>query len=161
MGSATFFLLAPGTVAALVPWWITGFRLPALDSALSWANVLLGLALVATGLAVLVKAFVRFVAEGRGTPAPVAPTAQLVVGGSYRYLRNPMYVAVISVIVGQALALWSIGLLVYAGLVWLLMAAFVRWYEEPVLLERYGDSYERYRKSVRAWVPRLHPWTGS
>ena len=159
IGSATFFLLAPGTVAGLVPWWITGYRLPEMNSIVSWARVLLGFALVAAGLAVLVKAFFRFVSVGRGTPAPIAPTEYLVVGGSYRYVRNPMYVAVVAVIVGQALAFWSIGLLGYAFLVWLIMAAFVRWYEEPVLHERYGASYEVYRKSVRAWIPRLRPWT--
>jgi hypothetical protein len=94
-----------------------------------------------------------------GTPAPIAPTEYLVVGGSYRYVRNPMYVAVVAVIVGQALAFWSMGLLGYALLVWLLTAAFVRWYEEPVLHERNGASYELYCKSVGAWIPRLHPWT--
>jgi protein-S-isoprenylcysteine O-methyltransferase Ste14 len=60
---------------------------------------------------------------------------------------------------GQALAFWSIRLFGYGLLVWLIMAAFVRWYEEPVLYERYGASYEVYRQSVRAWIPRLHPWT--
>jgi len=159
IGSAAFFVLAPGTVAGLVPWWITGYRLPELNSILSWACVLLGFALVAAGLAVLVKAFFRFVSAGRGTPAPIAPTEYLVVGGSYRHVRNPMYVAVVAVIVGQALAFWSLGLLGYAFLVWLVMAAFVRGYEEPVLQERYGASYDLYRKSVRAWIPRLHPWT--
>ncbi len=160
IGSATFFLLAPGTVAGLVPWWITGYRLPELNSIVDWASVLLGFALVAAGVAVLVAAFFRFASVGRGTPAPVAPTEYLVVGGSYRHVRNPMYVAVVTVIVGQALAFWSIGLFGYGLLVWLIMAAFVRWYEEPALCERYGASYELYRKSVPAWIPRLHPWTG-
>ena len=106
MGTATFFVLTPGTVAGLVPWMITGYRLPEMSSVASWARVLAGSALVAGGLAVLVSAFVRFVSEGRGTPAPVAPTEHLVVGGTYRYVRNPMYVAVLAVIVGQA---WSSG----------------------------------------------------
>ena len=159
-GSAIFFVLAPGMVAGLVPWWITGYRLPAVDSVLSWTSVLLGFGLVAAGLVVLVQAFFRFAAVGRGTPAPVAPTQYLVVSGSYRYVRNPMYVAVVTVIAGQALAFRSIGLLAYAILVWLMMAAFVRSYEEPVLAQRYGESYARYRRSVRAWIPRLRPWTG-
>ena len=159
IGSAVFFVLAPGTVAGLVPWWITGYRLPEMHSIVSWVRVLLGFALVAAGLAVLVNAFFRFVWAGRGTPAPIAPTEYLVVGGSYRYVRNPMYVAVVTVIVGQALAFWSMGLLAYGLLVWLIMAAFARWYEEPVLQDRYGASYELYRTSVRAWIPRLHPWT--
>jgi protein-S-isoprenylcysteine O-methyltransferase Ste14 len=158
LGSATFFVLTPGTVAGLVPWWITGYRTPELSSTLSWARVLVGSALVGAGLAVLVTAFVRFVSEGRGTPAPVAPTEHLVVGGMYRYVRNPMYVAVIAIVLGQVLMFWSLGLLLYAAVLWSMMAAFVRWYEEPVLQARYGASYERYRQSVRAWIPRLHPW---
>jgi protein-S-isoprenylcysteine O-methyltransferase Ste14 len=160
LGSATFFVLAPGVVAGLVPWLITGYRLPEVNSVVGWARLLLGFALVAAGAAVLVTAFARFVFEGQGTPAPIAPTANLVVGGTYRYVRNPMYVAVIAVILGQALAFWSFGLVAYAVLVWLTVAAFVRWYEEPVLEARYGASYEDYRTSVRAWIPRLRPWRG-
>ena len=159
IGSAIFFVLTPGTVAGLVPYWITGYRLPDLTSILSWVRVVLGFALVAGGLAVLVTAFVRFVAEGRGTPAPIAPTEHLVVGGTYRYVRNPMYVAVVAIIVGQVLIFWSIGLMAYAVVIWSMTAAFVRWYEEPLLLARYGASYELYRTSVRAWIPRLRPWT--
>lgn len=160
LGTATFFVVAPGVVAGLVPWLITGYRMPATTPVGGWVRVLAGLALVAAGVAVLVAAFARFVREGRGTPAPIAPTEQLVVGGTYRYVRNPMYVAVVATIVGQALAFWSLGLVVYAVLVWLTVAAFVRWYEEPVLHERYGASYEVYRKSVRAWIPRVRPWRG-
>jgi len=160
LGSATFFVLAPGVVAGLVPWLITGYRMPATTSIRGWVRVLVGFALVAAGVAVLVTAFARFVREGRGTPAPIAPTERLVVGGTYRYVRNPMYVAVVAVIGGQALALWSPGLVAYAALVWSTVAAFVRWYEEPVLSARYGAEYELYRRSVRAWIPRLSPWRG-
>jgi protein-S-isoprenylcysteine O-methyltransferase Ste14 len=96
--------------------------------------------------------------EGRGTPAPIAPPERLVVGGEYRFVRNPMYVALIMAVLGQAMIFGSLGLLVYALGMWAITAAFVRWYEEPVLLKRYGDEYERYRQAVRAWVPRLHPW---
>jgi protein-S-isoprenylcysteine O-methyltransferase Ste14 len=77
-----------------------------------------------------------------------------VIGGAYRYVRNPMYVAVVSAIVGQALLLSRPGLLAYAVLVWLACAAFVRWYEEPTLRRRYGEQYEAYRARVPAWLPR-------
>ena len=107
----------------------------------------------------LVQAFARFVAEGHGTPAPVAPTERLVIGGLYRYVRNPMYVAVVAAVLGQALLLGRPVLLAYAAAVWLCTAAFARWYEEPVLAARYGAQYEAYRRAVRAWLPRLHPWT--
>jgi protein-S-isoprenylcysteine O-methyltransferase Ste14 len=105
-------------------------------------------------VAVLVQAFARFVLEGRGTPAPVAPTERLVVGGLYRYVRNPMYVAVVGAIVGQALLLGRGVLLVYAAIVWAVVASFVLLYEEPTLREQFGTEYDAYRASVPAWIPR-------
>ena len=128
-----FFLAAPGVVAGLVPWWLTGYRLNASAPWLLGLRFGAGGLLLLAGLAVLVRAFGRFVLEGRGTPAPIAPTEVLVVGGDYRYVRNPMYVAVIACILGQAVILGSLALLGYAVAVWLAMAAFVHWYEEPVL----------------------------
>ncbi len=151
-GSALFFALAPGVVAGLVPWLLTGWEVEA-----GWWPPLriLGALLVVAGAAVLVHAFARFVVEGLGTPAPVAPTEKLVVGGLYRYVRNVMYIAVTTTIVGQALLLGSVALLVYAALVWAGMAAFVKLYEEPTLAYRYGVQYEEYRRAVPAWWPRF------
>jgi protein-S-isoprenylcysteine O-methyltransferase Ste14 len=106
----------------------------------------------------LVPAFVRFAAEGAGTPAPVAPTEHLVVGGLYRYVRNPMYLAVVAAVVGQALALGQPALLLYAAAVGAAMAAFVHGYEEPALHRQFGARYEAYRQAVPAWWPRRHPW---
>jgi hypothetical protein len=124
-----------------------------------WAPMrVLGRVLLLAGLIVLVRAFVRFVVEGFGTPAPVAAPERLVVGGVYRYVRNPMYVAVLAAIVGQALVLGQLALLLYAGATWMVVAAFVRFYEEPTLARRFGADYEAYRRAVPAWWPRLHPW---
>src|SRR5215207_8998060 len=131
VGSAVFFLVAPGTVVGLIPWLLTGWQLrdPVPPY---WAPIrVLGAILLVAGLIVLVQAFVRFVVEGLGTPAPIAAPERLVVGGLYRYVRNPMYVAVLAAIVGQALLLGQFGLLLYAAALWLVSAAFVRWYEEP------------------------------
>ena len=108
----------------------------------------------------LLHAFARFVTEGTGTPAPVAPTQQLVVGGLYRYVRNPMYLAVAATIVGQALALGRTVLLVYAALFGVTVYAFVRLYEEPTLREQFGEQYEEYRRAVPGWWPRRRPWAG-
>lgn len=159
-GSAAFFMLAPGVVAGLIPWWLTGWQtrqpLP------YWAPLrLAGAGLLAAGAVAVVHSFVRFVVEGSGTPAPVAPTEQLVVGGLYRYVRNPMYLGVVATIVGQALVLGQPGLLLYAAGVWAAFAAFVRLYEEPVLSHRFGGQYEEYRRAVPAWWPRLRPWKQS
>jgi protein-S-isoprenylcysteine O-methyltransferase Ste14 len=159
VGTAVFFALAPGVVAGFVPWWLTGWDL---GRPLSEEFILrcLGGTMVVCGAAVLVATFARFVLEGAGTPAPVAPTDRLVVGGLYRFVRNPMYLAVVGTILGQALVLWRPVLLVYAGVVWLCVALFVRAYEEPALSRRFGVQYAAYRRAVRAWWPRLRPWPG-
>jgi protein-S-isoprenylcysteine O-methyltransferase Ste14 len=156
VGSALFFVLAPGIVAGLIPWALTGWQA---DTATPlWpVAVIVGSLLVVSGVAVLVHAFVRFVVEGVGTPAPVAPTEQLVVGGLYRYVRNPMYLAVLSVIVGQALILGRAALWIYALVVAAAFVTFVKAYEEPTLAARYGEAYERYRREVPGWIPRLRP----
>lgn len=158
LGSGVFFAAAPGVVAGLVPLLISGWQIHRPLSPLSIILMAIGGVLLVLAVVVLVRAFARFVTEGRGTPAPVAPTEQLVVGGDYRFVRNPMYLAVVTAILGQAMIFGSVGLLLYAAAIWATTAAFVRWYEEPVLLERYGDQYERYRRAVRAWLPRLRPW---
>jgi protein-S-isoprenylcysteine O-methyltransferase Ste14 len=96
--------------------------------------------------------------EGLGTPVPIAAPERLVVGGVYRYVRNPMYVAILAIVVGQALLLGQLGLLLYAAGIWLITASFVRFYEEPALRRRFGADYEAYRRAVPAWWPRLRPW---
>ena len=153
-GSLVFLALAPGVVAGLVPRLLTGWDSTDPPLALQVA----GAALIAAGGAVLLHAFARFVIEGIGTPAPVAPTQHLVVGGLYRHVRNPMYVAVAATIVGQAALLGQPGLLLYALAFMGIVAAFVHGYEEPVLSERFGAEYAEYRRHVPAWWPRLRPW---
>jgi protein-S-isoprenylcysteine O-methyltransferase Ste14 len=156
-GSAVFFALAPGVVAGVLPWWLTGWRLREPWS--YWAPVrVVGAALTVVGAVVLVQAFARFVIEGLGTPAPVAPTQRLVVGGLYRYVRNPMYLAVVAAILGQAALLWQPVLLPYAAVVWLACALFVIGYEQPALQRRFGAQYEAYRRAVPGWLPRSRPW---
>lgn len=140
-----------------MPWWLTGWRMR--EPLAYWAPLrVAGAVLLAGGALVLVQAFARFVIEGAGTPAPVAPTEHLVVGGLYRYVRNPMYIAVAATIVGQALVLGQPVLLLYAAGVLAATVAFVRWYEEPSLRRRFGNEYEAYRRAVPAWRPRRHPW---
>ena len=157
VGSAVFFLLAPGTVSGVIPWLLTGWHMR--TPAPFWLPLrLCGGLLLLAGLLVVGQAFVRFVVDGRGTPAPVAAPQHLVVGGPYRYVRNPMYVAVVAAIVGQALLLGQRGLLLYGAVIWLATASFVRWYEEPELVRRFGAEYGEYRRAVPAWLPRLHPW---
>jgi protein-S-isoprenylcysteine O-methyltransferase Ste14 len=156
-GTLLFLVAAPGVVAGLVPWLLTGWEVG--DDG-HWLVRAGGAVLVVVGVGVLLEAFARFALEGRGTPAPVAPTQELVVGGLYRYLRNPMYVAVIATILGQGMFLWRPILLAYAAVVAAAMWLFVRTYEEPTLAARYGDRYAAYRRAVPGWWPRRRPGTG-
>ena len=149
-------MLAPGTVAGLIPWWITRweFRQPFLDLE---AIRVVGILLIVAGAPGLVDSFARFALQGLGTPAPIAPTENLVVTGLYRYVRNPMYVAVVVVILGQAVLFGDWRLIVYAMLVWLGFHAFVVGYEEPTLARRFGTRYDDFRANVPRWIPRLTP----
>jgi protein-S-isoprenylcysteine O-methyltransferase Ste14 len=154
IGSVAFFVLAPGGVAGLIPWLLTRWEpLP------FWLPLrVLGAALLLGALVVLVSSFARFVTEGFGTPAPVAPPDRLVIGGFYRYVRNPMYIAVLSLILGQALVLGQLVLLAYAVVVTAAFVAMVRWHEEPALQREFGAQYDSYRAGVPGWLPRLRPW---
>jgi protein-S-isoprenylcysteine O-methyltransferase Ste14 len=154
--TAAFFVVAPGTFAGLIPWLITRWQfhhpLP------YWVVAqVVGVLLIVGGLIPPVHAFVQFAKAG-GTPIPIAPTRRLVVTGFNRYVRNPMYLGLLMVIVGQALLFGQVSLLLYAAAGWIVTASFVHWYEEPTLARQFGAEYEEYRHAVPAWWPRLHPW---
>lgn len=155
IGSILFFFLAPGTIAGLIPWWITRWDMAASNQALMAAGGLI----VAAGLAGLVACFARFAVEGLGTPAPVAPTKVLVIGGLYRFVRNPMFVAVTAIILGQALTFASLAVAAYGLVIWLAFQAFILMYEEPTLRVTYGDQYAAYCAAVPRWIPRLRAWS--
>ena len=159
VGTFGFLVLAPGVVAGLVPGLITGWRVPWTGGWASAVAIGAGIAIL-TGVVVLLDAFVRF-ARADGTPAPPMPTGHLVVVGPYRYVRNPMYLAVLTIILGQALLFGSGGTLLYAGMVLLAVVVFVLGYEEPTLELEYGDEYREYRRNVRGWLPRVRPWNGA
>jgi protein-S-isoprenylcysteine O-methyltransferase Ste14 len=158
VGTIVFLVLTPGVVAGLIPRMITGSRIPWTGGWGSPVAIVAGIVIM-SGIVVLLDAFVRF-ARADGTPAPPAPTAHLVVVGPYRYVRNPMYLAVLSIILGQALLFRSWGAVIYAGIVLLAVASFVRGFEEPTLEAEYGDEYRDYQENVRGWVPRVRPWRG-
>jgi protein-S-isoprenylcysteine O-methyltransferase Ste14 len=155
--SVGFFVVAPGTVVGLIPWLITQWQFQSPVPGWDAARVV-GAVLVAAGLVPAVSAFAEFVKAG-GTPVPAAPTERLVVSGFNRYVRNPMYVGMLLMIIGQALLFGTLWLLAYAAASWAVPAAFVRFYEEPTLARTYGAEYEEYRRAVPAWLPRLRPWT--
>ena len=157
LGSAVFFLVAPCTLAGLVPWWMTGWRLqpPFLGLELMHG---VGALMILAGVPGLVDAFARFALQGLGTPAPIAPTRNLVVTGLYRYVRNPIYVAVVAIILGQGVLIGDGRLIVYGALLWVFFHVFVVAYEEPTLEQTFGVEYAAFRAAVPRWIPRMTPW---
>jgi len=158
VASAGWFALTSWVAVVWVPWRLTDWRV-AYQTSNWWPVQVLGVALIVVGLVSAASTFVSFVRAG-GTPIPGAPTDELVVRGLNRFVRNPIYLAVLAIILGEAMLLGKWSLLVYATVVWLVAASFVRVYEEPALARRFGPEYESYRNAVPAWWPRLHPWPG-
>jgi protein-S-isoprenylcysteine O-methyltransferase Ste14 len=160
LGTALFLVLAPGIVFGLIPWWITRWH-----EHETWSEVPvvpeLGFVLIGFGVLTLVEAFARFAIEGLGTPAPVLPTQHLVIKGSYRYVRNPMYLAGLCIIFGQALVLGDWRLVVYGVVIWLCSHLFILGYEEPTLRRTYGAEYANYCADIPRWLPRLRRPTGT
>ena len=168
--TAVFFVAAPGTVALWIPYALTGWHVLArrslgeggIEQTIDRALLsVAGGALITVGAAALVECFARFALVGRGTPSPASPTTSLVVSGLYRYTRNPMYVAVAMLLIGQTLLFGSPALLTYTVIVWLAAHTFVVSYEEPTLRRHYGPAYDDYCAHVPRWIPRLHPWRRS
>lgn len=155
IGSAAFLLLAPGTVAGVIPWLITKWRF---GEGASAGVSITGAIIIVLSLALLIECFVRFATKGEGTPAPLAPTAKLVVSGAYARVRNPMYVAVTGLIFGQALLFASAGLIAYGVAIWLAFLMFVIYFEEPRLRREFPDDYPAYFENVPRWRPRFSPW---
>jgi len=160
LGSLVFFILAPGTIAGFVPWWLTRWRIgpPFFGiEPLRWV----GAALIVLGLLPLLSSFARFAWEGLGTPAPIAPPTNLVVTGFYRRVRNPIYVALLIILLGEALLFGDERVAAWGVLFWLFTFAAVVIYEEPTLRQQFGEEYRTYCKNVPRWVPRLTPYKPS
>ncbi|HYV71772.1 MAG TPA: isoprenylcysteine carboxylmethyltransferase family protein [Pseudolabrys sp.] len=157
LGSALFFVVAPFLAAGVIPCWINRweFRPAFFDLQLTRA---IGVILIVAGVPGVVDSFARFALQGLGTPAPVAPPQHLVVTGLYRRVRNPMYVSVVAIILGQALLFGDWRLIVYGAVFWLACHVFVLLYEEPTLKQTFGPEYEAFRANVPRWIPRLRPW---
>jgi protein-S-isoprenylcysteine O-methyltransferase Ste14 len=139
IAGTSLFLIAPATVAGFVPWYISRWH-SAWTSRRAIPLQIAGALLILAAAAVLVESFAHFAIKGLGTPSPALPTRYLVVSGFYRYVRNPMYVAVASIILGQALFFGSLALLAYATLVCGAFQLFVMTYEEPKLRTQFGSA---------------------
>jgi protein-S-isoprenylcysteine O-methyltransferase Ste14 len=132
-----------------VPWLLTGWHA---DEQSAWLKAL-GWVVLAAGAALVLETTARFALHGRGTPAPWAPPERFVERGSYRFVRSPMYLGVLLLVVGQALILGREVLYGWALAAWLIFSAFLVLYEEPQLRDRFGAGYDDYRRRVRRWIP--------
>jgi len=139
----------PTLVAGVVPWLLTRWDADPQPAALR----ILGLVVLVAGGALVLETTARFALQGRGTPAPWAPPERFVERGSYRFVRSPMYLGVILLVVGQGLLLGRAVLYAWALAAWLMFTGFLALYEEPQLRDRFGESYEDYRRRVRRWLP--------
>ncbi|MFN2493186.1 MAG: isoprenylcysteine carboxylmethyltransferase family protein [Pyrinomonadaceae bacterium] len=146
-----FTFVVPGTVTILIPYWLlsSSASAPMNLGAVRYA----GLVAVVIGVAIYCWCAWNFTFAGSGTPAPIDPPKELVVRGLYRYVRNPMYIAVLTILFGEALLKASRELFYYTGTVFAFFFLFVLLYEEPMLTQKFGDSYSRYRKEVPRWIP--------
>jgi protein-S-isoprenylcysteine O-methyltransferase Ste14 len=147
----------PGLLLVYLPLWMTRFHVPGAEP--RW-QMLGAFVLIVLGLVPLFESIVRFIRIGRGTLVPTTPTAYLVVSGLYRYVRNPMYVGVLTAIFGEVLLFESRDMAIYAAVVWLGIHLFICFYEEPTLTRRYAEQYLAYKRHVPRWLPRLTPWKG-
>ena len=151
--SLAWFVLMGGTFGCLLPYlsndWHFHQPLP------YWGIArVAGVLLICVGLVPVVRSFIGFFRAG-GTPVPVAAPPRLVVTGFYRYVRNPIYVGFLIILIGQSLLFGSRGLVEYTAVAWCIGAAAVRFYEEPILTRKFGAEYQAYRRAVPAWIPRL------
>jgi protein-S-isoprenylcysteine O-methyltransferase Ste14 len=152
LNTLLFTILVPATAAGWIPLWLRGNASITDTVALRGVSILL----IAVGVAIyLHTAFWGSALHGPGTPAPIAPTKKLVVVGLHRYVRNPMYIGVALVVLGQAMLFWSGHLLRYAVLFLIIVHLFVVFYEEPTLERQFGQEYGDYRKRVPRWIPRF------
>jgi len=143
--------LCPGTVTILVPLYLLAEN-DAFDQHLGWAQWI-GMMLIVSGAGILFSCIYAFARFGKGTLSPIHPTRHLVIQGLYRYMRNPMYVGVVVILLGETIAFASWMMLIYAICMFILFNAFIMLFEEPYLQKHFGDEYDRYRHHVHRWLP--------
>ena len=134
-----------------MPWRYFGLR--DVQVSLSDPAKVLGLLLTSAGVVLLVACIVEFARSGRGTLSPVDPPRHLVVRGLYQYVRNPMYLSVTAIVLGEVALTCSTSLGVYWAIWFACVNVFVVGYEEPTLRHQFGASYDEYVKRVPRWVP--------
>lgn len=147
-----FTILQPGVVTVLIPFLILYYSrtelLPGRWTALNVA----GAVVMVAGTCILLNCVLRFATEGKGTISPIDPTKKLVIRGLYKYSRNPMYVGVMFIMIGEAVFIWSLALAIYAAIVFAAFNLFIVLHEEPRCRREFGSEYEDYYRRVRRWL---------
>jgi protein-S-isoprenylcysteine O-methyltransferase Ste14 len=150
--SILWAVLLPGVVAGYVPWRYFGLKRASWD--VSRPETMAGILFIVAGTTLLAACIVEFARTGRGTLSPFDPPRRLVVRGLYRYVRNPMYLSVTLVVLGEVMMARSRGLLLYWAIWFVAVNLFVIGYEEPTLRSQFGPSYDEYTRQVGRWIPR-------
>jgi len=148
-----FSFILPVTVLVIIPLWVEKewtFQLS--------FHLLAGFLLMLSGLTLMFITISSFIKIGKGTLAPWSPPKKLVIKGPYRYVRNPMIIGVLTVLLGEALAFLSKSILIWAGEFFVINIIYFIIYEEPNLENRFGEQYRQYKKNVNTWVPRIRPY---
>jgi protein-S-isoprenylcysteine O-methyltransferase Ste14 len=147
-----FTLLQPGIVAGFVPYLLVRNKLQSLVSHpfhfLQYVGIVIGF----LGILIMTHCIIRFATDGQGTLSPADPTKRLVISGLYQYSRNPMYVGVMLILIGEAVFCQSLGLWVYCAVIFIAFQLFIVFWEEPRLTNDFGGEYEDYCRKVRRWV---------
>ena len=147
-----FTILQPGLVAGAVPFWILGDKgnEPFRHSFHLYHYV--GALVFVIGLIIMVSCIISFAVKGKGTLSPADPTKQLVITGLYKFSRNPMYVGVTMILIGEAVFFQSFNLLIYSLFIYLAFNIFIMLHEEPRLRKVFGEEYKKYCQKVRRWI---------
>lgn len=149
-----FFILQPGVVCGVIPWIIAKREWQKILQQTWTISQYAGVVVLLTGLSVVIYCVYLFGKVGRGTLSPADPTRRLVTVGVYRYSRNPMYLGVAAILIGQTLMTLSTGMVVYTLLVLALFQVYISGFEEPRLRRDFGTEYENYSALVNRWVGR-------
>ena len=147
-----FTILQPGLVAGLIPLWITGFRINNIFDEVWQLHHYIGTIAFLIGFVIMLWCIISFAVKGRGTLSPVDPTKRLVVAGLYKFSRNPMYVGVTLILIGEAIFIQSVELWIYSLFVFITFNIFAILVEEPRLRKDFGEEYNLYCQKVRRWI---------
>ncbi len=145
-------ILAPGMVTLYLPYRIVTDWYPV--EIRSWnGGTLAGVPLIVIGVVILFSCIGKFAVLGEGTLSPLDAPKRLVTEGMYRYVRNPMYLAVMLILLGESLLFSSIPLAIYSAVCFVIFNLIIIFYEEPVLRRKFGKTYQNYCSRVGRWLP--------